>query len=360
MIYTFIIFIYFFISNIYEVALPTLRDHLFPLIFFVSIYKMKFDNIIYGRLILVITISLFLTDFFGLIQHFFLNEQLSQIMGRIDFIDETGYIQYTTNSARIMGFERMAGILGGGPNMFGIFNGFSIVFLSGVLTNRDKSIISKRVSKFIIFTLMISLLCIILSFSRAGWAIVLTGIIILLILNKKINRLKYFAFFAFSSFLVILIVSIYSSEVYDIIYNSVTAKEASASKRSEMITELIPIILDEPFGHGLGTTDNRYKTKLFFAESAFTNIAFEIGILGFFYLILMHFKILRQIRKIVSSNYFSKISLAIGMASLVVSFVSVNTYGMPYIYLWWFILGIGINKSNLIGRRINRGSFVLN
>jgi hypothetical protein len=342
-----LIICYFFISNDLISALPTLRDYLFPLILFISISKIKLSDTIIKKIIAVFAISILLTDIFGFIQHFLLNEQLSQIMGYIDFIDSNGYIQYNTTSSRIMGFERMAGILGAGPNMFGVFNGFAIVFLFGVLTNKgmlDSKFIS---SKLLIFILILSVICIILSFSRVGWIIALFGSFILLVNDKKINRVKYFSFFTLSFILVISILVIYIPKAGDIIYNSISGKEESASKRSEMITNLIPAILDEPFGHGLGTTDNRLNTKLFFAESALTNIAFEIGVLGMFYLIFMHFLIIKQIIKLLDYNFFSSIAISIGVISLIISLVSINAFGPPYVYLWWFILGLGINKSNL-------------
>ena len=341
-----LIIFYLFMSEELAIALPTLRNYLFPILLFLSVAKLELNNLIFKQIIIAFVLSVLITNVFGIIQHFFLNEQLSQLMGRIDFIDSNGYIQYTTTSNRIMGFERMAGIIGGGPNMFGVFNGLAIVFIFGVLTIKDKLIITPKLTKILFLVLVLSIFGIILSFSRAGWAILVIGVFsILLFDNKKI--VKYFIFFSFFSVIIVFVLSQSIPKVEEIISQSFSGKEVSAANRSSMILELLPVIADEPFGHGLGTTDNRFNTKQFFAESAFSNIAFEIGVLGLFFMIFMHAKILKLIRKLIHFNLFAKVAFSISLASLLVSIVSINPYETPYIFLWWFILGLGINKSNL-------------
>lgn len=345
LILTFLIyvFVFFVVADGSASALPALRDHIFPLIFFIAISNIKLNVLFFKKIIYIITIGILLTDIFGVIQHYFFNQEISFIMGRIDFIDSEGFIQYTTTSARIMGFERMAGILGGGPNMFGIFNGYAIVFLFGIVTNANKTIIDKKELFFFKFVMLFSLVCMILSFSRAGWGISIIGVFLLLYFNKQINRVKYFSILLVAFLFTGIMISFFIPDAGDIIVNSLSGKEASASKRGEMISNLIPRVLDEPFGHGLGTADNRYKGHIFFAESAFINIAFEIGILGLFYLLTIHFVIIKEMFKFKKDNYFSKTAISITVGTLIISFFSVNPYGMPYIYFWWLILGLGVN-----------------
>ena len=83
-------------------------------------------------------------------------------------------------------------------------------------------------------------------------------------------------------------------------------------------------------------------------ESAFLNNAYELGILGLITLILLHLRIISLLRVVDAQKLspFASLAIGISLASLVVSFVSINPYGMPFIYFWWLILGLGMNKIN--------------
>jgi O-antigen ligase len=342
-----IIILYFLISNIHKNALPTLRDHLVPMILFLTISIMKIDIDVLKKIVAVFSITLLMSDIMGILQYFFFNLPISLLMGTVDSIDPSGFIQYNTPSFRIMGFERMFGITSG-PNTFGLFTAFGIVLLYGVIINKDRFNLSINQIKRQWFILLFSVVCLISSFSRAGWAIAFGGIIILMLFHRQIKKLKYIIVSMSFIVVAVLVALTFFPKATEIISASFSGKEASAAARESDVTQAFQLIIQEPWGHGLGTTDNRYKTVSFFTESAFMNIAYEIGLGGLIYLIFMHSFILVNIKRKSNFNVFSSIAIAIAVPTLLTCFVSVNPYGMPYIYLWWLVLGLGINRSNFI------------
>jgi cell division protein FtsW (lipid II flippase) len=279
----------------------------------------------------------FLSAIGGVLQMFLLNIPISTIKGAIDFIDSAGYIQYKTVSARIMGFERMSGLFSG-PNDFGLYMSFifsAVVFI----------LYSRTVELFI--TMILVLVCLLLSFSRAGWAISVLTIFYLLYVRKIVINIKIIASVIFGVILIGVGVIAYIPRVSTIISNSISGKEASAAERGNIISRGIEMNLTEPFGHGLGKTDSRTGSVDFFVESAFLNIAYEIGILGLFILILIHVCIIfrMQINKRKWNSPFAFLAIGISFSTLIISFVSINPYGMPYIYIWWLLLGLGANSQ---------------
>ncbi|CAG4995345.1 hypothetical protein DYBT9275_01614 [Dyadobacter sp. CECT 9275] len=342
-----VILVFYFFSNNHSDSLATLRDHLFPIILFVALSCCPLDVRVAKKTALIFAVSVIINCIMGFVQNFFLNIPISMLMGRIDFIDDSGYVQYKTTSARILGFERMSGIMGG-PNTFGVFCSFTFVFFLGIFLNTKKFLFSFWERNLVLITAILSMVCLLFSFSRAGWVIAFLGALISLRLGAIKIHLRYLvvvgALTALSGFFLLE----YFPQVGEVLYNSVTGKEASAADRSNNFNNALEINLTEPFGHGLGTTDHRYKSYEFFAESAFMNIAYEIGLLGLLLLILLHFAIFRKMYDYKGAEFrpFAKIAISVTLPTLLVCFVSINPYGMPYIYLWWLLLGLGINHFN--------------
>lgn len=347
-IYLAIILLYCINSNDLFIALPSVRDHIFPIIMFLTVYNIRINPTIIKPIAISLTTSAFLHGIMGYVQAFWLNIPISIVMNRIDFIDNNGYIQYKTNSARILGFERMAGILGGGPNGFGLFFGFMVVFLTNLLIYEYTGL-SKKMIFFLKLTLVLSVTSLIFSFSRAGWFVSIVGTIITFKFYKVRFKISY-VLLAISIFSVFtLLLNIYFPWANEIIISSFTGKEESAADRGNNFINALIVNVIEPWGHGIGTTDIRNKGNLFFAESAFMNIMYEIGLAGIFYLIIFHISIMTKILKLKYFDLlpFSKLAVSVSIPTLIVSFFSINSYGMPYIYLWWIVLGLGCNDSFL-------------
>ncbi len=344
LLFFFVIVFYFFIAAVHADALPALRDHIFPAVLFFTVMAMKIDFSFVRKIILILAVSIFISDIIGFAQYFFFNVPVARIMDTAAYVDTSGYIHYKISSYRIMGFERMAGITGS-PNIFGLFNAFAIILLFGILLFKESFSFSIKEWRFIRVVLFLSLISIIFSFSRAGWVIALWGTGIMLLYKNFHVRLKYLLASMLILLVVILIVSVVYPSAFDIISSSFTGREASAAARSNSVLKGIRMLLDEPWGHGLGTTDNRKESVQFFVESAWMNIGYEIGLAGVFYVIAIHLLVLYYLFKHAPYNVLTRIAEAIACSTLVACMVSVNPYGMPYIYLWWFLSGLGMNAG---------------
>jgi len=347
---------YYLLAKNYGDALAKLRDHLFTILLFLAVYKCPISRDQIKGLFSTFTIAAFVSCIGGFLQQFFFNTFISTVKGSIDFIDSSGYVQYRTVSARIMGFERMSGLFSG-PNDFGLYCSFSLCICIYILFSKTKIEIPSKTRILTSVTSLMLVACLILSFSRAGWVISFITIVYLIVtqnikFNPKIIFVTTIAAILMAGSVLILI-----PKTADIISASLSGKEASAAARSGILAKGLDMISEEPFGHGLATADNRSKSNEFFVESAFLNITYEIGIIGLLSLIILHLQIIYLLR-IANKNKlspFSSIAIGISLASLVVSFISINPYGMPYIYLWWLILGLGLNiiKNRNVNPRRN-------
>ncbi|MEN6453517.1 MAG: O-antigen ligase family protein [Prolixibacteraceae bacterium] len=355
LLFCLIVVFYFLAAAVHADALPALRDHLFPAVLFFTVMAMKIDFNVVRKMILILAVSILISDIAGFAQYFFFNVPVARIMDTAAYVDGSGYIHYKISSYRIMGFERMAGITGS-PNIFGLFNAFSIILFFGVLLFKESFSFSVKEWRFIRIVLFLSLVSIVFSFSRAGWAIAFLGTGIMLLYKNFHIRLKYLLGSILIMLIMVLMISILYPGAFDIISNSFSGREASAAARGNSVLKGIRMLLDEPWGHGLGATDNRKESVQFFVESAWMNIGYEIGLAGVFYLITVHLLVLYYLLKHAPYHALTRIAAAIAASTLVACMVSVNPYGMPYIYLWWFLSGLGIN-AGLFLKYSGQGNF---
>lgn len=356
-----LIVFYFLLAEDYGNAMAVLRDHTFPVLLCITIAICPIDEQMLKKMVMLICLACFINCVLGVVQNFFMKTTFAIVMERVDFIDNAGYIQYKTNSARIAGFERMAGVLGG-PNDYGVYLSFVFVVLTGVLFSSLKALFSKWQLRLIYLTLGFLVFCILFSFSRAGWAICAISFGITLVLNKvKVSPVLVLGLPLFVLVLSTVVIA-YFPKVEDIITNTFNGDEASVANRESSFTNGLNDDLTEPWGHGLGSTDQRAGDNSHFVESAFMNIGYEIGLLGLAYLIFFHAVILNVLirAKNIRINPLAASAAGLSASAVIACFVSVNPYGMPFIYMWWLMLGFGLNqyfvlreKERLEGRQLN-------
>jgi len=339
-----LVFFYFAITNNLKPAISPLRDHLFSILLLVLFsnvgYKIGFSQ----KLIMWPSIAFFISYMLGFVQLFYIKIPLGYLMNRIEYITPGGYIVYTTTSARILGFERMAGFIGG-PNGFGLFCAVTLLFIyihRFTILNISNS---KRFKAFLSASFFLGSVVLIYSFSRAGWAIFFGGLLLMLVaLRKKIR----WSFILVPSFILVLMLLFApkDSTITKVFDKTFSGKEASSADRVNGIKNGFSEIFKAPWGHGLGTANNQFPDlKEFFVESATVNMIYEFGFLGIILLLLIYFIII--IRSFVRSknNPYAALGFSIALVTILASFFSVNTYGMPYIYYSWAFMGLGLNKS---------------
>jgi hypothetical protein len=239
-----------------------------------------------------------------------------------------------------MGFERMCGIING-PNTLGVATAFFLIIMIFAFYYMPQNI-SKIHKCILLLTILLNAFCLILTFSRAGWAIVIISYAFILYRTGKIAvLLKSLLTILCIIPIIVWIATLLYPEVFEIISATFTGDESSAASRSEMVFNSYTELFANPLGNGVGASrrDNHV-----FAESSFLNVAYDIGIQGFAYLILMwiffYMKIIfngKNLVYIVISGIFT--------ASIIACFVSVNPFDWPYFYYLWGIIGLGLNPS---------------
>lgn len=345
--YLLYVLVFFLIAENIGNGLASLRDQIFTILMFIVVYCWDFKSEgEFWKLQMAIVFGGLVSTLGGFLQHYFYNIQISTLKGVIDFIDDNGYIQYTTTSPKIMGMERMSGFYSG-PNDFGlnmalIFS-LCIVMLYGKSAKKGQN--KPKYDYWILYlTVVASFACLLLSFSRAGWVITVVVIFVqVLTKNIKLNT-RLILSFTITSIAIFFFIAFSFPKAFEIIENSFTGKEASASARSNVVNQGFEKVLSEPLGHGLGTTDHRFKEFEFFTESALINMSYEIGLIGILIFLMVHFLLLKRLL-VNSDQSIASYGLGLSLASIIVSIASINTYGMPYIYLWWIFIGLGLNTS---------------
>jgi hypothetical protein len=282
----------------------------------------------------------------GFIEHFLIRLPILYLFNAVDSISDSGRIIYGSTSWQIMGLDRMFGIMAGGPNQFGVFNGIAVAFLFCIKLSPQLSTLYKSKNTLINITLMLSIVGLLFSLSRAGMAIAGLSVIIMVLFYRSSYIPRYIVFFTFLAFLLYLCLSLFSPEIIEVIVQSLLGKESSASDRGNNVLRAFSFLANNPLGYGLGTTDIRgvqSNQNIYFAESSYLNLAIEIGMVGLsLYFTLLAYLILKT-KKV--SNAFKNVVISVTIPIVIISFFSVNTHQMPSLYIWWIILGLGLNKS---------------
>ena len=243
-------------------------------------------------------------------------------------------MQYSSPSFLIMGIERMFGLVGG-PNQFGMLTAIYILLLLFIIDNGAKNLFVKT-------ALLLSIICCILTFSRAGWGIILITICCVNILKGKISKILGVLFLlSLILGIIFIILQLMAPDFANIILSSVTGEEASVSARGDIVKDGFTLILQNLLGHGLGTGVEESGAPV--AESSVIICLYEMGIVG---TLLLYYLLINISIKIFKSNVtYSKILLSFTFATIIASVISMNPFQFPYIYFCWGILGLASNRS---------------
>ncbi len=343
--YIFIVF-YFFIffvigAGIFgtSMAFRTFRNVAFlPILLFIF-PNLTLDNIFKKKFLMSLIFSATLMGVFGVLEcHLGFREAIRGYMGQIEEIGSDGTIYYNTTNLKIMGFDRMAGLMGT-PNDFGNYMALSASMIYIFL---KRKIIEYKHNKFLWLSFIFIILCLIESFCRTAFVMFLL-ILILTEYKAKKNIVKNLIVISVISFFLVLIASFVNDSVYEIFSATFSGNEASAADRGSNFKRGIDFLFANPFGYGLGSTENSVKNYIFFSESSFLNLGVEAGI---FAIILFLF----FCKKINTVLYIHHNELSIYSSSVVITnsicFLFANIFGTPYIYFFWLFTGIGLMRSS--------------
>lgn len=326
----------YFSGHIEPDAIATLRIYLHCISLFIIFSIINFnitDYKIIGKTFILATIFYCII---GIIIYFFFQQEVHLILGHIEFGSHG--IKYSSPSFLIMGYERMFGLVGG-PNQFGVYLGFTIICLFYIHHYLNHSSFP-----FINLAFILSIICIILTFSRAGWAIVAITLTCLYLNNGNIYKtISFFLKIAILLCIILIIINLFASEAYNIILSSINGNEDSAAARGDIVKHGFSEIANNIYGHGLGSGIEENGSPI--SESSIVICLYELGVFTtiFYYalIFIIAYKILKQ------KNTYSKIVFFFVIATIITSIVSMNPFQYPYIYYFWSALGMATNKKNI-------------
>lgn len=335
-----LIIFYLFIAFEYELPIMTrLKQLIFPSLILLSISKLKLGLNDIRKIIFFAGIGSLCINLTGLAD--FLSPSMRLMfrdLMRVGYVyDSMGNIYYDITSFKIMGFDRVCGLMAGGPNQMGVYNSFvcfsCIIYWTYLKVNNG--ILNFC---FLIITIL-SAFCLLTSFSRAGMAILAISFFLYAMMLKT----RYIAMFGFVLFILLLVISMLSviyPQIAEVLIGTFTGKEASSAARATMTLDALEFLFEHPFGFGIGASSyaHTYRRYAIFAESSFINIAIDIGVIGLLVLTLLYYKCFKSI--LYRKNFLSGLGACYLVANFIVSFVSVNPYENPYIYLSWIMFAL--------------------
>lgn len=337
------LFFYIGYTSGYSV-LSDVRQFIFPTLLLLSVARMNPSSKDVENILFAIAIGSMLINITGVIDFFspYLRLAMRTLMGTEFQIDSSGNVYYNVNSFKIMGLDRVAGLMGGGPNMMGVFNAAIIICM--LMGLRLKIRYGKIRKVLVLISTGLSAFCLIFSFSRAGWALVALTIFVILLNEKKYRK----AAIQYVFLIVMLSVIVYfiSDTFRTVIDGTLSGNEASSASRSSMVRNSLTLLLDDPLGQGMGAANHDVKNYYAFAESTLVNLGFCAGIIGIIIYLLHLLTVYQADVRNKRNNVVAIYSSAFVVAYTIAACVSVNVVQNPFVYYAWFIMGLGISKIN--------------
>lgn len=344
LLFLFYILIFFFIGyeKGYYIA-ADIRQFVFPSILMITIAKMSFSNTDIKKIFNAILLGSIIVNISGVIDFFSPELRLiMRTMMNVGFTEgDDGTVYYDSVGMQIMGIDRVAGISSGGPNMLGILN--SIILIFAAIAQNIK-LYTKIIEKFVFRLIcLLSAFCSLFTFSRAGWAILFITLLLLCYRDKQYK--KYILGTLVICLLLIIIAYYCIEQVQIVIYGTFSGNEASSAARASMTQESFSLLLENPFGQGMGATSLTSKLYWNFAESSLINLGYCCGLIG----ILLY---LSHIYRIYKANYLqyniiSYYASAFIIAFVITTVVSVNVVQNPFVYYAWFLMGLGLSNHDI-------------
>ena len=336
----------FYIGYDVDSSAATSIIRLYTMCFMLYVACTRIDSITldYEKIVKTLFIVVLIISITGVIERFAIYSTYHVFMDHYE-LNRNGELVFKMPSYTIMGdIPRMCGFVNG-PNQFGVTISMLLSLLIFIYLNFKHNLPSIKC----LFVITLGVICLLLSFSRAGWFILICSILGYLHLQGK-HVLNIVFNIVFLLTIILLIGYMILPESIEVILQSVTGKEASAATRQGMITDAYNTLITDPFGHGLGSGRIDGGT---FTESAHLIVVYEIGIQGLIIFLLFYFiNILKISRK--KTNKFSCLLVPLLIFSVISGFVSVNFDEAPFMLYFWFLMGVSQNKTLMynINKRI--------
>lgn len=334
------IVLYFFVGlQNYDVSVcfRTMRNVLILPLLFLALNGLDINDSFIKKFVILLTFSTLLIGLIGIWEiHMDGRIPLRTFMGNI--MDGGGY---SAPNFVMMGLDRMCSIMTV-PNAFGYLMAFHASILLFVFLYK-KNLFNKKWIYLLRISFVITIFCLLESFCRTAWFLfVFSYFLVLYYKNRKKFFIRFIAF-VLIGLCALYIAYIVSPNIQMIVESTFSGEESSASDRSNNFSDGLTFITNNPFGYGLGSSENSVDNYIYFAESTFVNLSTEIGIMGTIFYILFLLVLLSIIRRTYSD--FTPFSLAVLSVNLV-CIIPTNVYVSPYSYFVFLFSGLALMRIN--------------
>ena len=160
-------------------------------------------------------------------------------------VSSSGEVYYDVSSFKIMGIDRACGLMAGGPNQLGVFNS-GIVTAGGILFLFFRNSLKKKTIKLLfVLSFSLSFFCLLISFSRAGWALVLLLGFFLGIMNARYRKKTIAIAFVMFFFSILAYLTIPTLQM--VVDGTISGNESSSAARAGMTQNSVLFLLETPF-----------------------------------------------------------------------------------------------------------------
>lgn len=321
-----------------SICFRTMRNVLILPLLFISLAALAINDFFVKKLVLLLTLSTFLISLIGIWEiHMGGRLLLRTFMG--DVTDGGGY---NAPNFVMMGIDRMCSIMTV-PNAFGYLMAFHASFLLYVFLYK-KELFGRKWKCMLQIISIVTVFCLLESFCRTGWFLLVFSYFLALYYNNRRKFSTRILAFIITGLGLLLIAYILSPNIQTIVESTFTGEETSASDRKNNLSGGISFIVENPFGHGLGSSENSTDNCVYFTESTLVNLSTEIGIMGAFMYVFFLFLLSTIIRR--TKSDFTPFSLAIIGVNMI-CIIPTNVYVAPYSYFVFIFSGLALMRKEL-------------
>jgi len=321
-------------------AFVKLRDSLFPILLLITVSSRQYSQKAISNLLLICSVSILITCIAGILELFGgYRPQIAIIKNAILGIDPTTGTIYYPAAWMIMGHNRMVGLLDS-PNQLGVLLAIYLIvtyFFNGFVNKKNRK-------KFIFVVDIFAAVCLVLTFSRTAFALlVLTYILYMLGNLGNGKNFKRVLLLIMGIALVFGILFIFSQSLQEVVLGTATGQEASSADRQNNIMTGLEFAFKQPWGYGLGTTRSiNGVVNVYFVESGMVNLMIEQGIIGVILLTIYLYLIFKAIKKSRTDIKLKNFRLVL-FSTYICAWVSINP--MEFIYSYYLMIFVGIVLS---------------
>lgn len=318
-------------------GLVSFKVYCFPILATYCCMHMAIGAFFFKKLYRGILISSVLVFVVAHLQLHFFSIPFAFLMDMTDGFSASGEVVFKHSASLIMGIQRMYGCFSG-PNELGLYTALVISFLSYFLLRQT---MPSRLYTITLIIIIFGFATIIQTFSRVSWAFL--GIFFLIANTKRL--LKRNTLIIGLLMLILFTIFFFVTDFGEIFTSSLKFEEVSAEARPDEFFSGIKMIVQNPFGLGLGTVQYGAEKRLWETEIFWWLVFVENGI--FIGVALFIFYLNMAIKLFLSNQSIALLAGLLLIIAILLGFASAIIFEPIFLTILWIFIGLALNKVKL-------------